>query len=540
MLITLTDRRDASTREMEYHHAAVSIGSDSSNMLQLPCTEVPEFLAMLMPHSEADREQWSYIPIDDSGAATLRGERLTSRTTLTHGDEIHVSRFVLRVTYLTADLPAADAGELRILGKIRDYPLPPGSDTQRARDEITLLPGAARLASEAAIRIASSPDPVQLIERSSLALMTALRARMAWVGLRRQAQGTLEFVGGLMRDGSVCDEPPLRETLEYRCLVRGQLIRVIRPEERDISSLIAAPLQGREGALGFVYVDTAQVDRPFSAADMDLVALIADVLATRIETLAAEQTALRRGIVEAGLAVLRDAQTKLDPKHIPVWPQLQIAAYTRPGLTRGGDVYDVTRLPSGLASVLLGHVRADATGAAIGIAETRTAFRVAAFHADPPHILMRVLNHLLRASTDSRRLHAVIVVINPKTGAAEVCTAGDIGAMIVDEEGEPHVVTMLGSPPAGEQEHVDYPRRSVRIETGQTLALFTPGSETATDEGGEVLGRNRLIEAICDCFNRPALAAMDDLLADLAPFVKDGSNPDDISFMLIHRPVTPV
>lgn len=540
MLITLIDQRDGGAREMEFSHAAVSIGSDSSNIIQLPSTDVPEFLAMLMPHSDAEREMWSFIPIDPTGAATLRGQRLAERTPLAHGDEIHVSRFILRITYMTADLPEADAGELRILEKIRDYPLPPGSDTQRAQEDVILSPRVMRAACEAAVKIASSPDPVQLIERTSLALLTALHARMAWIGFRRQPSGPLEFVGGQMRDGSVCGELPLRETFEYRCLVRGQFIRVIRPAERDISSLIAAPLRGREGTLGFVYVDTARVDRPLSAADMDLVALIADILAVRIETLVSEQAALRRGVVDAGLALLRDAQSRLDPRQIPIWPQLQVAVYTRPGHQRGGDVYDVTRLPSGLAAVMLGHVHADAPGAVIGIAEARTAFRVASFHADPPHILMRVFNHLLRASSDARKLHAAVAVINPKTGASEICTSGNIGAMVVDEEGEPHVWTMMGFPPAGEQEHVEYPRRSVRIETGQTLALFTPGCETSCDASGEVLGRHRLVEAICDCFNRPALAAMDDLLTDLAPFIKDGSNPDDISIMLIHRPVTVV
>lgn len=109
MLITLIDQRDGGTREMEFSHAAVSIGSDSSNIIQLPSTEVPEFLAMLMPHSDAEREMWSFIPIDSTGAATLRGQRLAERAPLAHGDEIHVSRFILRITYMTANLPEADA-----------------------------------------------------------------------------------------------------------------------------------------------------------------------------------------------------------------------------------------------------------------------------------------------------------------------------------------------------------------------------------------------------------------------------------------------
>ncbi len=45
--------------------------------------------------------------------------------------------------------------------------------------------------------------------------------------------------------------------------------------------------------------------------------------------------------------------------------------------------------------------------------------------------------------------------------------------------------------------------------------------------------------AVADGFGQPPSAVLDDLLADLAPFLKDGVPRDDITILLIHRAITP-
>ncbi|MCC7292204.1 MAG: serine/threonine-protein phosphatase [Phycisphaerales bacterium] len=541
MRIILTDQRDHSSREMEFNHAAVSLGSDSSNIVQLPSTTVPGFLAMIMPHHDEAREKWSYIPIDPSGQAMLHESPIAGQTELADGDELVVDRFRLRIEMVrVVELPAAEPAELKILQKVKEYPLPPGSDTQRAAEDVTLGGKLRKALMDTATRLGRAADFVQVIEAACQGVLPAVGARTAWMGLRRQASGRLEFVGGLKRDGAIAAEPAMLETFEYRCLQRGQCIRIIKPDEAELASAVVVPLPTRDGALGLLYVDTAAGERVLSPAEFDFIAAVAEAASVQVETLAHEQTVLRRAVSDAQVALLREVQARLDPVHVPVWPQLQLAAYTKPGQERGGDVYDVTKLPNGLASVLVAHVRGDVVSAALGIAEARSAFRVAAFHADPPHILMRELNYLMRTSKEHRLLDAAIVVMNPKSGAAEVCTAGDIGVISVDEDGEPRVWTELNSPPAGTHEQYEYARKQVRLADGATLAVFSSGCQTAADRHGQVMGRSRVVDAVCDGFGRPAMAAMDEVLADLAPFLKDGRTPDDITLLLLHRPVSPV
>lgn len=541
MRIILTDQRETQPRSLEFSHAAVSVGADSSNILQLPSTGVPGFLAMLMPHHDSDHEKWSYIPIDQSVPAMLDGEPIRQQTVLSDGDEIRIDRFQMKFELTRpATAGSSEPGALKILQRVREHPLPPGSETHRPVEEIVLKPEAARGLARASLALSRCEDIPALIEAASDALLELLGARRVWVGLRRGPTGDLDFTGGKMRDGSVAPDPPLRATFEYRCMQRGQQIRILRCEEEGVQNCLAAPLPGSDGALGVAYVDTGTNDRPLGPIEMDVLAAAAEVIGACAERLAEEHGAFRRRLANAELALLREAQTRVDPSHLPTWPGLQVAAFARCGDERGGDVFDVTRLPNGLAAVTLAHVRGDVIGAAIGICEVRSAFRVASFHADPPHILMREFGVLMRAAQPPRHLDAAAMIINPRSGAAEVCTAGNIGVLAIDERGEPHLWTTLDAPPAGTQEHYEYARRSVRIPEGHSVALFSPGAAAAMDPEGTPLGRNRLIEALCDGFGQPASAAVEELIADLASFFREGRAKDDITVLMLHRPVTDV
>ena len=42
MHIFITDKRENATRQQEFHHSAVSVGSDSANLVQLPSMDLPQ------------------------------------------------------------------------------------------------------------------------------------------------------------------------------------------------------------------------------------------------------------------------------------------------------------------------------------------------------------------------------------------------------------------------------------------------------------------------------------------------------------------
>ena len=421
------------------------------------------------------------------------------------------------------------------LARIRDYPLPPESEIRRPDAEVNPPDERRAALADFAHRLAACVTLAQLIEATVDLLLPELNARVVWMGIRREPSGAFDLVEARCDDGQDTRDLPQRDTFMYRCLTRQQVIRVPRSGEDDAQSVLALPILGKDGALGLIYVDSFRRKRILNEADLDFVTILSRRIAPRLETLISEESRQKRQLAADSLILLRDVQSKLDLRTVPQWPELQVAVYSRPGLSRSGDIHDVMRLPNGLAALLIGHVDAEAARAALGLVEVRTAFRISGLHADPPHIQLKALNWLFANNADPCQLNAAIVVSNPKTGAAEICTAGKIGVLVIDAQGEMRRLDNADAPAVGSTRTFEYAPVSRRLLAGETLVLFTEGCTTARNDAGETLGEEGLVEALRDGFGQPASAALDDLVADLAPYLKDGRPPDDITLLLVHR-----
>jgi serine phosphatase RsbU (regulator of sigma subunit) len=298
---------------------------------------------------------------------------------------------------------------------------------------------------------------------------------------------------------------------------------------------MAVPLITRRGRLGLIYINSAAESVTYDTPELDELCLYAALIARQLEAIVAEQVKLQEAIAAGELSFVREIQARMDPTNVPQWEQLQLAVYCKPGLDRTGDVYDVMRLPNGLAAFLTAHAEASATRAALAMAEVRAIFRMASMHADPPHVVLRALNWILHNQHDPCLLHCAVIVMNPKTGAAEYATAGRIGAMIVDQGGESRPLADPAIPPIGQRHDYALPSRPERLQDDETLVFYTPGCRTVADASGQPLGDHRVVQAFCDGFGQSAAEALDEVLSDLRAFFKDGRQSDDITLLVVHR-----
>ena len=520
-------------RTVEFHNTPVSLGSHSANVVQLPDTEISPYQAMILPVGD---DNWIYQPTVLGGDATINGKPVHEQMELEDGDVIEITHFSIKFTLdVQPELVLPEPGNVEELARIRDYPLPPRSEVRKPDQDLAINPSRQKVLADFGLRLRSCRDFAQLLECTVELFLRELGARLAWMGVRREAFGQLEFVHGQSEQGEHVTEPNKLDTFVYRCLTRHQFIRIPRTGDGVTQSVLAVPILGRRGALGLVYADTRRRTRVFDDADLDFVSMVSALIAPHLEATIAAHFEQRERLEADGLALLHDVQARLDPRNVPQWPQLQVAAYAKPGLEEAGDFYDIMRLPNGLAAVLIGHVRASKTNAALAIAEARAAFRIAGLHADRPHIQIKALNWLLYDEKDPCTLDIAIVMINPKTGVSECCKAGKIGALIADPRGNPRRLSQADAPAVGTERNYEYTGVPERIRNGGTLALYTPGCTTACNTAGEQISEDRLVDAICDGFGQPASAALNGVVTDQAAYLKDGRPPADITLLLIHR-----
>jgi len=541
MHLEITDTRTLSDetpkrRKLEFHNTPISIGSASANTIQLPDTNIPQYHAMVLPQGD-EGDAWLLQPTALDVEILINDAPVAAPIQLEDGDVITITYFqILFSLDLPTELALPEPGDLDELAKIKQYPLPPRADVRKGDDDVVLSQAKQRALADFGLKLRACVDTPELMDVTLEALLPELGARTAWIGVRRSNSGPLEQVVGRSAKGKYTGEPWMLEGLCYRCMTRHQYIRIPKTTDPETQSLIAVPIVGDRGAIGLIVSDTRRRTRVFDESDLDFVTIVSRLVNSQLEAII-DQVANQREQNAAGeLSLLRQVQSRIDPHNAPQWSGVQIAAFAKPGLETAGDIYDIVRPPNGLVTTFVGNVSSAGTlRTAQAMTEARAAFRTGSLHADPPHVQLRVLNWLLYDEKEPCSLSAAVIVMNPKTGLAEYCIAGDIGALIVDARGNMRSLAGSNNPAVGSAKVLEYAVKKEHLRNGETLAFFTWGCAAARNENGEPLGKTRFVDALCDGFGQSASATLDDLLVDLGSYLKDGSPPDDITILLLHK-----
>ncbi len=527
-------------RDETFSRVPILVGSGADCGIRLPDQRVADHQCKIYPHAG---EAWLIEPLAVGHRTVRNGHVLTEATYVEQGDEIDIAEYSIRLypelDDMLVGLPATGVVQtIEEVAKIRSHPLPAGSQVFRGDDPMTLEARDHQAVARLAFDLHVANDIPKFLTAVLRFLARRFEGRLTWMAIRRQGYGRLEFVEGYLGTAPTSAEPPLLDTLSYRCLERGQYILVPRAESvtnAEIGSMLAIPIDSRRGRLGWIYVDAAAGQRRLDLPALHMLIAVSMVAAVHLEGIIEQHLKMQEALASGELSFIRQVQSRLDPRNVPHWEGFQLAAYCRHGKQRSGDVYDLMKLPNGMIAIIIAHAQASTTRAALAITEVRAAFRVAGLHADPPHVLLRELNWLLHDTRDPCALSCVSIIINPRTGVCQYCAAGTICAIVVDTSGERRVLADRTAEAIGLAAHPTLSSQISKILPSETLVLYTPGWHTLETPSGESLGESRFVDALRDGFGQSASAALDGLQMDLADYLNSGRQPDDMTVLLLHR-----
>ncbi len=233
------------------------------------------------------------------------------------------------------------------------------------------------------------------------------------------------------------------------------------------------------------------------------------------------------------LEVARDLQRDLLPNVIATVPGYMFAHSYRTANEVGGDYYDVTPLPDGRVAVVMadasGHGMAAGLVMAIANATLETALDL-----DPsPQRVLSLLNRTLcRTGTKRTFVSVFYALLTPETGQLEYVCAGHPFPLLRRAD---RTLEELGSGglPLGLRDTLDVECRTVEMEPGDLLVLYTDGLAESVDVQGKAFGYDG-IRTVLDLGGSPQM--VHDLV--LRTFEKHiGEEPlrDDVTLLVISR-----
>ena len=294
-----------------------------------------------------------------------------------------------------------------------------------------------------------------------------------------------------------------------------------------------------EQLVGTVTLGRRAADKPFTAAQVNLLHTFVDFLAIQIVNarLLDERTATR--VTRRELEIAAEIQRSLLPAQLPSCRPFALAASCQSALQVGGDFYDT--IPAGGGAVLL--VIADVMGkgvpAALFAAVLRTTIRSLRHLFAQPGELLGAANRILfpDLSRVDMFITAKLVYLDPQRGGMISASAGHCPLLFCGTGPEKTAPGKSGFP-LGIEADAAYVPAVHALPAGATALLYTDGLSETRDAGGELLGEKKLHQLFTASAApaREAEAAKELLLGRLAEFRGSAPLTDDQTFVLIKHP----
>ena len=231
-------------------------------------------------------------------------------------------------------------------------------------------------------------------------------------------------------------------------------------------------------------------------------------------------------------------QLALLPQALPEVPGYRFFAHYQAALAVGGDAYDFVPLPGGKMAVLLGDVAGHGVAAALVMAKFGVEVRVCLeLEADPAVAVTRLNAQMMRAGMPDKFVTLALAVLDPVAHTVAVVNAGHPSPLLLHAGGAVEEVAPaeFAGLPIGIADGYPYPCRSVRLEPGDRLLLFSDGVSDALGGNERFFGAGGIRDAIGAAGSCPR-ATGEHLVAALARHSAGCDPTDDITVVCFGRP----
>src|SRR5574341_1141604 len=300
-------------------------------------------------------------------------------------------------------------------------------------------------------------------------------------------------------------------------------------------SLMAVPLIVNERAIGAIEVSNKPDD--YTAADLDLLGTIAGSAAIAIENARLYLVAVEKGRLEREMQVAREVQASLLPRTIPHISGWEFAARWQPQREVAGDYYDFILAED---ATRLGLVIADVTDkgmpAALFMALARSIVRASVVTAPSPLEGLLRANRLVCADAAGGMFVTLFYgELNTATGELAYVNAGH-NAPLLYRAGQDQLVKLIRTGmPLGVEYWSAYEQRTVLLQPGEFVVLYTDGVTDAVNAQEEEFGEERLRRIVLENRAAPAADMLAAVVRALESFTGSTAPFDDITLVVARR-----
>ncbi len=302
-----------------------------------------------------------------------------------------------------------------------------------------------------------------------------------------------------------------------------------------VRSILAVPLQTGDRVIGLIYVDNGNVIRPFQHEDLDLLTVMANVAAIRIEHARLVEVEQKERLMASELSQASEIQQSLLPAQAPVYEGYDIAGFNLPCRTVGGDYYDFTPYQDGQLGLIVGDVSGKGMPAALMMSGLQARIQMFAETQPDPATAVTLLNRNLAGRFPLGKFITFFFgLLHTESGKLHYCNAGHnyplmlrAGGLVEQLPGSDLILCI--SPSA------QYHLHEIDLGPGDLLALYSDGVTEARNAAGEEFGEQGLATFLARWKEEPCQEIIHSLARHVRLWCDNAAFHDDFTIVLVRR-----
>jgi serine phosphatase RsbU (regulator of sigma subunit) len=305
--------------------------------------------------------------------------------------------------------------------------------------------------------------------------------------------------------------------------------------EQNIRTLMAVPLQTRDQIIGIIYVDSPSLAREFTRDDLNLLTVMANVAAIRIEQARFAEMEQARIVMARELDQAAEIQQRFLPSVAPAIRGLDLAGHNAPCRTVGGDYYDFFPYGESRVAMVLGDVSGKGMPASLLMMGLQARVQVM---IEEPQSLAEVVTRLNRITCanipTNRFITLFFCILDGDTGELTYCNAGHNPPVIVRATGE-HEQLPGGGPVVGILRTIEYKEYRARLGPGDVLVIYSDGVTEAANPAGDEFDIDGLAAAVTPHRSEAAANIISEINKAVLLFTAGAPQADDITLIAARR-----
>jgi phosphoserine phosphatase RsbU/P len=303
-----------------------------------------------------------------------------------------------------------------------------------------------------------------------------------------------------------------------------------------VRSVIAVPLQTEDHAIGLLYVDTPSRVFAFTSEDLNLLTVMANVAAVRIENARLLEIEQEEKLWAHDRQQAAEIQRSLLPTSAPVIPGFEVAGYNAASRTVGGDYYDFLPLSEGRVGIVVADVAGKGMPAALLMSGLQAKVQVLFETGENLATQVTKLNRALTSRFPPNRFVTFFVAaVSPESGHIAFCNAGHNPPILLGKNGAMTQLSASG-PVLGISTNFSFEEGACEMSAGDILALYSDGVTEACDPvRQEEFGEDRLLQTLLQHRDKTPSTIIDAVMRQISEFTGNAPLADDVTLVVARR-----